>query len=48
MDSKRFEKAHARALARRNPLVPPSTFDAPFASHELVAVEHDSDCLASL
>ena len=50
MDSKRFEEARARVLAHRKPLVPPTTFDAPSASRELVAMvtEHHSNRSASL
>ena len=41
MDSKRFEKVHARALARRGPLVPQVTTDVPSSSQEQVVVVAD-------
>ena len=45
MDTKRFEEARARAIARRKPLTPPVTFDPPTASRVLAleAVEPRSD-----
>ena len=45
MDAKRFEEAHACALAQQKPLMPPITLKSPSSSHEPLAdvVDRPSD-----
>ena len=46
MDAKRFEEARVWAIARRKPIMPPTTSDSPAASRDLaieVAEPHSID-----